>query len=103
MSSIPNITASCRGFVDQMNRSAQGWKDELRNKYYNYALYPMVSIAAEYQSSAYDYMRMLDDYERQIAALAGFSPMGTGIDERELYRQQIDPQILEQIKSKQRH
>ena len=49
----------------------------------------------------YSYMRLLDDYERRIAALAGFSPMGTGISEHELFRQQIDPQVLDYIKNKQ--
>lgn len=101
MSSISNITTSCREFVNQMNSSAQGWKDELHSNYYNHVLYPMVGIVAEYQSTAYEYLRLLDEYEHRIAALAGFSPMGSGIGEHELYRQQINPHVLENIMSKQ--
>lgn len=102
MSSISNITSSCRGFVDQMNRSARGWSDELQRKYYDKVLNPMVGIAAEYQSAAYDFLRLMDEYDRRIASLAGTSPMGTGIGENELYRQQIDPSLLAQMINRQR-
>ena len=102
MSSISEITSSCRGFVDQMNRSAKGWTGELQRKYYNKVLNPMVGIAADYQSAAYDYMRLLDEYDRRIASLSGISPMGSGIGEHELYRQQIDPNLLAQMIYRQR-
>lgn len=102
MSSISNITASCKEFVDRMNRSAQGWNDDVQRKYYNQVLNPMVGVAAEYQSAVYDYMRLLEDYDRRIASLSGISPMGTGIGEHELFRQQIDPDILAQMINRQR-
>lgn len=102
MSSISNITTACRGFVDQMNRSAQGWHDEVQKCYYNRRLNPLIETAAEYQSAAYEYMRLLEEYDRHIASLAGTSPIGTGIGEHELFRQQIDPRILEQTISKLR-
>jgi len=101
MSSISNITSACKGLVDQMNQSSQGWHDPIQQSYYSRRLSPLVGKAAEYQADVYSYMRLLDGYERRIAAMAGFSPMGTGIGEHELYRQQINPQVLEYIKSKQ--
>jgi len=101
MSSISNITSSCKGLVDQMNQSSQGWHDPIQQSYYSRRLSPLVSTAAEYQTDVYSYMRLLDGYERRIASMAGFGPMGTGIGENELYRQQIDPQVLEYIRSKQ--
>lgn len=101
MSSISNITSACKGLVDQMSQSTQGWHDVIQQNYYNRRLNPVVGIAAEYQTAVYNYMRLLDEYEHRIADMAGFGPIGTGIGERELYRQPIDPRILEQIKSKQ--
>ena len=101
MSSISNIMSASKGFVDQMNRTSQGWHDPLQQSYYSRRLSPLVGIASEYEAEVKNYMRLLDDYERRIAAMAGFSPTGTGIGEHELYRQQIDPQVLEYIKSKQ--
>ena len=101
MSSISNITSSCKGLVNQMNQSSQGWHDLIQQSYYSRRLHPMVGTAAEYQKDVCSYMRLLDDYERRIAALAGFSPMGSGIGEHELYRQQIDPQLLGYMNGKQ--
>lgn len=101
MSSISNITTACKGLVDQMNQSSQGWHDPIQQSYYSRRLSPLVGTAAEYQTDVYSYMRLLDGYERRISALAGFSSIGSGIEERELYRQHIDPQVLEYIRSKQ--
>lgn len=101
MSSISNITSVCKGLVDQMNQSSQGWHDIIQQTYYSRRLSPLVETAAEYQTDVYHYMRLLDNYEHRIADMAGFSPMGSGIGERELYRQPIDPRILEQMKNKQ--
>lgn len=101
MSSISNINSYCKGLVDQMNQSSKGWHDPIQHSYYSRRLSPLVSTAAEYQTDVYSYMRLLDEYEHRIADMAGFSPMGTGIGENELYRQQIDPQVLEYIKNKQ--
>lgn len=101
MSSIANISSACKGLVDQMNQSSQGWHDPIQQSFYSRRLSPLVGKTTEYQADVYSYMRLLDNYERRIAAMAGFSPMGTGIGENELYRQQIDPQVLEYIKSKQ--
>lgn len=102
MSSISNISAACRNFVDQMNRSRHGWHDGVQKNYYDHRLNPLIDTAVEYQSAVYEYMRLLEDYDHQIASLAGTTPIGTGIGEHELFRQHIDPQILEQIFSKQR-
>lgn len=102
MSSISNITTSCRGMVEQMNRATNGWNDALQRIYYSQVLNPMISIASEYQSMVYDYLRLLDNYEHRIASLAGTSPMGTGIGENELFRHQIDPNILAQMINRQR-
>lgn len=102
MSSISDITATCKGLVDQMNRSVQGWHDVVQKSYYDHRLNPLIEIAADYQSAAYNYLRLLEDYDRQIASLAGTSPMGIGIGEHELYRQQIDPNILAQMIDRQR-
>lgn len=101
MDSISKIATSCKGMVDQMDRSAQSWRDEVQRKYYNLRLNPMISSAADYQLEVSNYMRLLDEYEHRIAEMAGFGPMGSGIGERGLYRQQMDPRILEYI-SKQR-
>lgn len=101
MDSISKIATSCKGMVDQMDRSAQAWRDEVQRKYYNLRLNPMISSAVDYQLEVSNYMRLLDEYEHRIAEMAGFGPMGSGCGERELYRQQLDPRILEYI-SKQR-
>lgn len=101
MSSISSITTACKGLVDQMNQSSKGWHDSIQQSYYSRRLSPLVSTAAEYQTDVYSYMRLLDEYERRIATMAGFCPMGTSIGEHELYRQKIDPQVLEYIRSKQ--
>jgi len=101
MSSISNITIACKELVDQMNRSSQGWHDPIQQSYYSRRLNPLVVTASEYQLDVYSYMRLLDGYERRIAALAGISSKGTGIGEHELYRQRIDPQFFEHIRSKQ--
>ena len=102
MSSITNISSACRGFVDQMNRSAQGCHDPVQKAYYDRRLNPLIGTAAEYQTAAYDYLRLLADYDRQIASLAATSPIGSGIGENELFRQQIDPNILAQMINRQR-
>lgn len=102
MSSISNITTSCRGFVELMNRTTNGWHDDLQRTYYNHVLNPMISIAAEYQSLVCDYLRLLDNYEHRMASLAGTTPIGTGIGENELFRHQIDPNILAQMINRQR-
>lgn len=102
MSNISNITSACRGFVDQMNRSTQGWHDEIQKRYYDHRLNPLIRIAADYQSAVYDYLRLVEDYDRKISSLAGINPVGTGIGEHELFKQQIDPNILAQIINKQR-
>lgn len=100
MSSISNIASACKGLVDQMNQSSRGWDDIIQKSYYSRRLNPLVGTATEYQTAVNNYMRLLEDYERRIADLAGFNPKGSGIGERELYRQQIDPMILEQIKGR---
>ena len=100
MSSISDITSACRGFVDQMNKSGRGWHDAVQQNYYKRRLYPLIETVADYQAKVDDYMRLLDNYNRQIAKLADMSPMGTGIGEHELFRQQIDPLVLEQIISR---
>lgn len=102
MNTISNITSACKGLVDQMNQSAQGWHDVIQKTYYDRRLSPLIGIAANYQSKVYDYMRLLDDYERRIAALAGTSPMGTGIGEHELFRQQMVSDLLAQMINRQR-
>lgn len=102
MSSISNITASCRGLVDQMNRTTQGWHDPIQRSYYERRLNPLLGSAVDYQNTVYSYIQLLGDYERQIAALTGMSPLGTGVGEQELFRQQIDPNVLEQMMHKQR-
>lgn len=101
MGSISNITSACKDLTDQMSKSAQGWHDSVQKIYYDRRLHPLIGAAAEYQSKAHEYLRLLDEYNRQIASMADFCPIGTGIGEHELFRQQIDPWILEQIKSKQ--
>lgn len=102
MSSISNITSACRGFVDQMDRSVQGWHDPVQKAYYDRRLNPLIGVAADYQSAAYDYLRLLDDYDRKIASLAGTGPVGSGIGENELFRHQMDPNILAQLINRQR-
>jgi len=102
MSSISEITTACRAFVDQMSKSAQGWHDVVQKSYYDRRLHPLVGIAADYQSAAYDYLRLLDDYDRKISSLAGIGPIGTGIGEHELYRQQTDPNVIAQMFNRQR-
>lgn len=102
MSSISNITTACRGFVDQMNRSAQGWYDDIQKTYYDRRLNPLIGTATVYQTKVYDYMRLLDEYDRQIASMADISPTGFGIGEHELFRTQIDPDILAQMIYRQR-
>lgn len=102
MSSISNITSACREFVDQMNTSAQGWHDVIQKNYYDRRLYPLIDTASDYQSAVYNYLRLLEDYDRRIASLAGTSPMGSGIGEHELFRQQIDPNLLAQMINRQR-
>lgn len=102
MSSISNITSACRKFVDQMNRSAQGWNDAVQKTYYDRRLYPLIETAADYQSAVCDYMRLLEDYSQRMAAMAGTSPMGTGFGEHELFRQMMDPNILAQMINRQR-
>lgn len=102
MSSISNITSSCRGLLEQMNRSAQGWNDVNQRTYYNRRIYPLIDTASAYQEKVYNYMRLLDEYEHRIASLSGITPMGTGIGENELYRQHLDPLLMEQILSKHR-
>ncbi len=102
MNSISNITSACRAFTDQMSRSAQGWHDPVQRAYYDRRLNPLIGTAADYQSAACDYLRLLDDYDRKIASLAGTGPVGTGIGEHELFRQQIDPNILAQMINRQR-
>ena len=95
--SIPNLMPFCKALIDQMDRSAQGWHDEVQKSYYDRRLYPLIATAADYQSKVSDYMRLLNDYNRRIAELADLSPTGFGIGEHELYRQQIDPNILAQL------
>ena len=97
MDSISKIATSCKGMVDQMDCSAQAWRDEVQRKYYNLRLNPMISSATDYQLEVSNYMRLLDEYEHRIAEMAGYCPMGSGIGERELYRQQIDSRILDYI------
>lgn len=101
MNSISDIATSCKDLVDQMDRSAQAWRDDVQSKFYDLRLNPIIGSAADYQLEVSSYMRTLDEYEHRIAEMAGFGPMGSGIGERELYRQQIDPRILEYY-SKQR-
>lgn len=102
MSSISNITASCRELVDQMSRTTQGWHDPIQSIYYERRLNPLIGTATDYQNSVDSYMRLLDDYDRRISAMAGTSPKGTGVGEHERFRQQINPSILEQLMHKQR-
>lgn len=102
MSSINNITSACRGLVEQMNRSVQGWNDPVQKAYYERRLNPLIGTATDYQSAAYNYLRLLEDFDRQIASLAGTGPVGTGIGEHELFRQQIAPDILAQIINRKR-
>ena len=101
MNSISDIATSCKNLVDQMDRSALAWRDDVQSKFYELRLNPIIGSAADYQSEVFNYMHLLDKYEHRIAEMAGFGPiMGSGIGERELYRQ-IDPRILEYM-SKQR-
>ena len=102
MSSISNITTACKGLVDLMGRTSQGWHDMVQKSFYDHRLNPLIGTAADYQSAVYNYIRLIDDYDRRMAALADTSPMGTGIGEHELFRQQSVPNLLEQIMNRQR-
>lgn len=102
MSNVSNITSACKGVVDQMNRSSQGWRDDIQKAFYERRLNPLIGTAAEYKSAIEGYIRLLEDYNRQIASLVGISSTGGGIGERELFLQQIDPSILSQIINRQR-
>lgn len=86
MNSIPNLMPFCKAFIDQMDRSAQGWQDAVQKSYYERRLYPLIGTAADYQSKVDEYMRLLNDYTRRIAALTDLSPTGFGIGEHEFYR-----------------
>ena len=101
MSSISNITSACRGLIDQMNKSSQGWHDGVQQSFYSRRLYPLIEKTADYQAEVCKFMQSLDDYKRRIAAIVGVEPAVTGFGEHELFRDQTDYMIFEQMKNKQ--
>ena len=100
MECVAKISSVCKGLTDQMNRAAQGWHDPIQQIYYSRRLSPVLAAAADYQYAASQYMQLLNEYSQQIANLVGKGPSGSGIGQRERYRQQIDTRVFEYMRSR---